>query len=130
MIFGQLSCNFAHTRSIPSDDSLNRIQSIRCLHFINMSRCLGSTQHLKGKFGQGYVLEIKLPNEQEAQGSDEENGEQIDSAESPLELFIKEVKIREGYSDGYRAVTIPSNHHIKLCVGLTQWVSTFFWLLP
>ena len=23
-------------------------------------RCIGSTQHLKNKFGQGYVLEIKL----------------------------------------------------------------------
>jgi len=28
-------------------------------------RCIGSTQHLKGKFGQGYVLEIKLKDHRE-----------------------------------------------------------------
>lgn len=64
------------------------------LHQQYFFRCLGSTQHLKGKFGQGYILEIKLPGEQESQESDDESGERLDSSESPLEVFIKEVKIK------------------------------------
>ena len=44
----------------------------------HISRCLGSTQHLKSKFGSGYSLEIKL-----TQGNDE--------SLSKLEDFVKEV---------------------------------------
>ena len=44
-------------------------------------RCIGSTQHLKNRFGQGYVLEIKLK-----EMNDEEK-----NVETDLHEFISKV---------------------------------------
>ena len=37
--------------------------TVTSLHLI--IRCIGTTQHLKDKFGKGYVLEIKLKSAQQ-----------------------------------------------------------------
>ena len=38
---------------------------------VSSNRCLGSTQHLKSKYGSGYQLEIKLPHSTDASANDQ-----------------------------------------------------------
>lgn len=57
------------------------LQLLFIVLFLHFSRCIGSTQHLKNKFGQGYIIEIKLENQE----TDD------DASSTRLSSFVKEV---------------------------------------
>ncbi|XP_077973323.1 cholesterol transporter ABCA5-like isoform X3 [Styela clava] len=52
-------------------------------------RCIGSTQHLKDKFGQGYILEIKLDHQLQEGEEDGEGGEHIPPESDDLDIFVR-----------------------------------------
>ena len=43
------------------------------------TRCLGPTQHLKNKYGQGFLLEVKLSQNQASQASAEQNHQLLEN---------------------------------------------------
>ena len=51
--------------------------------FLGTCRCLGPTQHLKNKFGSGYILEIKLKT-----GVVNESSESVEQRMNQLEEYV------------------------------------------
>ena len=76
------------------------------LFFFSTLRCLGSTQHLKNKYGGGYVLDIKSGRETTDQDWDEIHSEilsifeDVDSGE--------QIKIEEAFADR-RTYSVPQS---------------------
>ena len=61
-----------------------------------MDRCLGSTQHLKNKYGGGYMLEIKL-RQQRGGGAESDNAWEVVEAEV-MSLFA-DTLLSEAFAD-------------------------------
>ncbi len=75
-------------------------------------RCLGSTQHLKNKYGGGYMLEIKL-----RQSDLRSNEGEWEVVESEVFAFFKDTVLSESFADR-RMYSIPQS-------SVTSLASTF-----
>ena len=82
-----------------------------------LHRCLGSTQHLKNKYGGGYMLEVKLKqrHEAEAAGSDRE----WEAVEAEVTSQFADTLLSEAFADR-RMYSIPQTSVSSLATAFSK----------
>ena len=75
-------------------------------------RCLGSTQHLKNKYGGGYMLEVKMKNVGQ---SSTFNNPNWDALEQQIQEQFPKAELSESFADR-RTYSIPQSSVSSLAV--------------
>ena len=85
-------------------------------HFIY--RCLGSTQHLKNKYGGGYMLEVKLKQRHEAEAATGSESE-WEAVEAEVTSQFADTILSEAFADR-RMYSIPQTSVSSLATAFSK----------
>ncbi|KAF0287477.1 ATP-binding cassette sub-family A member 8-A [Amphibalanus amphitrite] len=101
------------SKDVPEDDGPQLIEAIKVRGAWNArEKCLGSTQHLKNKYGGGYMLEMKL-------GAGDDLSDRISEARRLVSEVFPAAILEESYGERLR-YKIPQQDVGSLSKGFSE----------